>query len=120
MRNILGTKLREVEQIILAQEKIVQETYDNLVAQPTIILTRQEYDQAKIKYQNALKYKPDELYPVQKLGEIEALVSDLEMLKANYQRLIADADVNFKAKEYQEAKSKYVEASALFPKEEYP
>lgn len=113
-------KLREVEQIILAQKKIVQETYDNLVATADDYFNKKEYDQAKIKYQNALKYKPDELYPVQKLGEIEALVSDLEMLKANYNRLITDADVAFKAKELSEAKSKYVEASALFPKEEYP
>ena len=85
MRNILGHKLREIEQIILAQEKIVQETYDKLIATADNYFNKQEYDQAKIKYQNALKNKPDEVYPVQKLGEIEGLVSDLEMLKANYQ-----------------------------------
>ena len=28
--------------------------------------------------------------------------------------------MKFKAKEFQEAKTKYIEASALFPKEEYP
>ena len=113
-------KLREIEQIILAQEKIVQENYDKLIAVADSYFNKQEYDQAKINYQNALKNKPDEEYPVQKLGEIEGLVSDLETLQANYARIIADADVKFKAKEYQEAKSKYIEASAMFPKEEYP
>jgi tetratricopeptide (TPR) repeat protein len=113
-------KLKEIEQIILAQELTLQETYNKLISTADNHFTKQEYDQAKINYQNALKYKPNETYPVQKLGEIEQLVSDIKTLQANYSRLIADADVKFKAKEYQEAKSKYIEASALFPKEEYP
>jgi tetratricopeptide (TPR) repeat protein len=113
-------KLREVEQIILAQEKIIQENYDKLIALADGYFNKKEYDQAKINYQNALKNKPDEAYPIQKLGEIERLVSDLETLQANYARIIAYADVKFKAKEFKEAKSKYIEASAMFPKEEYP
>jgi tetratricopeptide (TPR) repeat protein len=113
-------KLREIEQIILAQELTVQETYNKLIAEADGLFSKQVYSEAKIKYNEALKYKPNEPYPVEKLGEIERLVTDLETLQANYARLIADADVKFKAKEYQEAKSKYIEASALFPKEEYP
>jgi tetratricopeptide (TPR) repeat protein len=113
-------KLKEVEGIIYAEKVAVQEIYNKLIAEGDELLVKKEFDQAKVKYNNALKYKPDELYPVQKLGEIEGLVSDMETLKANYNRLIADADVAFKAREFREAKSKYVEASALFPKEEYP
>ncbi len=113
-------KLREIEAIIVAQELSIQETYNKLIAEADANFLKQQYDQAKIKYQNALKYKPSEPYPVQKLGEIEGLISDLETMKVNYSRLIAEADVRFKAKEFQEAKSKYIEASAMFPKDEYP
>jgi len=113
-------KLNEIAEIALANELNVQETYNNLITEADDHFEKQEYDQAKIKYQNALKYKPDEEYPVQKLAEVESLSSELEEKEATFNRLIAEGDIAFKAKEYQEAKSKYIEASALFPKEEYP
>jgi tetratricopeptide (TPR) repeat protein len=113
-------KLKEIEEIMNDEKLAAQEIYNKLVAEADVHFTKQEYDQAKIKYQNALKYKPDELYPVKKLGEIEGLKSDLETLQVKYNKLIDDADIKFKAREYREAKSKYIEASALFPKEEYP
>ncbi|MBC8488329.1 MAG: hypothetical protein H8D45_20070 [Bacteroidetes bacterium] len=85
-----------------------------------LFFSKEQYEQAKLKYKDALNYKPEEQYPVQKIAEIERLITDFETLKANYLKLIADADEFFKAKEYSEAKPKYVEASALMPDEEYP
>lgn len=113
-------KLREIESILVSQELALQESYNDLITEGDNLFTAKEYGQAKMKYQEALKFKPEEPYPVQKLGEIERLVSDLKTLELNYQKMIADADVKFKAKEYQEAKTKYIEASALFPSEMYP
>ncbi len=113
-------KLNEIAEIELASELNVQETYNSLITEGDDYFEKQEYDQARIKYQNALKYKPGEEYPTQKLTELESLSDELESKQVQYNQLIAAADVAFKAKEYQEAKSKYVEASALFPEEEYP
>ncbi len=113
-------QLHEIDKILLASAETNQKTYNAIIIEADAHFEKQEYGQAKLKYQNALKYKPEEVYPTQKITEIEQLVSDLETKQANYSRLIADADKAFKAREYQEAKAKYVGASALFPKEEYP
>jgi len=113
-------KLKEIEDIILAKELAVQETYNNIITEADAFFSKEQYEQAKLKYRDALKYKPEEQYPVQKIAEIERLITDFETLKANYLKLIAEADKFFKAKEYSEAKPKYVEASALMPDEEYP
>ena len=113
-------KIQEIEDLILAQELAFQESFNNLISGADALLASQSYDEAKIQYQEALKMKPDEDYPVQKIAEIERLVSDQESLKITFNQLIAEADKFFKSKDYQEAKPKYVEASVLFPDEEYP
>ncbi|MEZ5197309.1 MAG: hypothetical protein R2764_13200 [Bacteroidales bacterium] len=113
-------KIQEIDNLILAQELAVQESYNKLIADADALLLAKTYTEAKLKYQESLAIKPEENYPVQKLAEIEHLISDQETLKANYTKLIADADKLFKTKDYQEAKPRYVEASALFPGEEYP
>ncbi len=113
-------KLKQIDTEIQSQLAAVQEAYDKAIAEANAFFEAKDYDKAKIKYQAALKVKPDEPYPQQKIGEIEQLVSSTELLQVNYSKLIADADALFRAKDYQEAKAKYVEAAALFPKEEYP
>jgi tetratricopeptide (TPR) repeat protein len=113
-------KLKEISALLLAEELAVQEAYNLLLTDADLHFSKKEYPEAKLKYQNALKYKPFEEYPVQKIAEIDRLVTDLEALQTNYSNLITDADRLFKAREYQEAKMKYIEASGLFPEEQYP
>jgi len=113
-------QLIQIENIFLATELALQENYNNAINEADALFESENYDQAKIKYLAAQKIKPGEEYPIQKIAEIDRLVSDFETLKSSYNVLIADADRHFKAKEYEDAKIKYVEASALFPDEEYP
>lgn len=113
-------QLKEIENRILSNELDVQKTYNEIIAQADVLFSNEDYAAATIKYQNALKYKPGEGYPQQKLTEIETLSADLEKLEDHYSRLVAEADNLFTSKEYQEAKAKYVEASALIPEEEHP
>ncbi|MCD4665826.1 MAG: hypothetical protein K8R68_11200 [Bacteroidales bacterium] len=113
-------KLTEIGEILLAQELALQEGYNNIIIEADALLSQEQHNEAIIKYREALKYKPDEEYPVKKISEIELLINDFESLKTKYSALIDEADRLFKAKEYQEAKPKYVEASAIFPDEEYP
>ena len=49
-------KLNEIAEIALTNELNVQETYNNLITGADNHFEKQEYDQARIKYQNALKY----------------------------------------------------------------
>ena len=109
-----------IDKILLASAESNQKTYNAIILEADALFEKQEYKQAKLKYQDAIKYQPDETYATQKIVEIDQLVSNLETKQANYSRLIADADKAFKAREYESAKTKYIEASVLFPKEEYP
>jgi len=113
-------KLNEIAGIILATELDVQKAYNTIIAEADLSFDQKNYEAATIKYQNALKYKPGEDYPVQRLAEIERLAADLKKLQDQYSRLIAEADNLFTSKEFQEAKPKYIAASALFPDKEHP
>ena len=113
-------KLKIIADILLAKELAEQEAYNAKIGEADAFMANKQYDQAKLKYQEALKMRPNEEYPVQKIAEIERLVTDLATLKANYSKLIGAADKSFKAKEYDDAKAKYVEAAALMPEETYP
>lgn len=113
-------KLTEIDNKILEQELNVQEQYNLLITDADKLFTQKEYNSAKIKYQNALKLKPNEGHPQQRLADIEQLSSELEKLEDQYSRLIASADMLYTSKEYDQAKAKYIEASALFPEEQHP
>jgi tetratricopeptide (TPR) repeat protein len=113
-------KLTEIENIVVSNELSTQDNYNSLIETGDALFSKKLYEQAKIKYQNALKYKSQESYPAQKLIEIDSLVKNLESLQAKYSVIIAEADLLFSSKKYQEAKTKYIAASAVLPDEEYP
>ena len=113
-------KLDEIDRLVLGNEIDIQNRYNELIGEADILFSNQEYDAARIKYQNALKLKPNEGYPVQRLDEMEQLSTDLDKEQDNYSRVIAEADRLFTSGEYQDAKEKYMEASDLFPEEQHP
>ena len=113
-------KLEEIGQITLALELEVQNKYNDAITEADELMAVKDYEPAIMKYREALKYKQEEPYPVGKIAEIEHLITDFETLKINYNKLIADADKLFKARDYSEAKPIYVEAAALMPDETYP
>ena len=113
-------KIAAIGAAIVAGELAVQDSYNAIIAEADGYFDAKDYPNATIKYQNALKYKPGETYPTERLEEIELLSDKLEQQQDNYSQLVAVADRHFSGKEYQEAKTKYMEASAMFPEEEHP
>ncbi len=113
-------KLNEISDLLIAQETSVQDKYNDAVSEADLLFAKKDYDAARIRYQNALKFKSKESYPVQKIAEIDSLESNLQSLGTQYTQFVNAGDLAFRLKEYQEAKAKYVAASAIFPKEEYP
>ncbi|MCO5259286.1 MAG: hypothetical protein M9916_04000 [Crocinitomicaceae bacterium] len=84
------------------------------------------YQEALKKYEEATQYKPKEQYPILRIDEIDAILQkqkeeDLKFQQENaaYLKLIKEADVLFKAGDYEKAKSKYYEASDVSD-EQYP
>ncbi|MCB0805435.1 MAG: hypothetical protein KDC05_06515 [Bacteroidales bacterium] len=113
-------QIEKINNIILANELAVQESYNQLIDEADALFASQSYAEARLKYKEALKFKPGEDYPVQKLSEIERAMNDLEMLQTKYNKLVNEADRLFTSKDYQAAKEKYREASVLFPEEIHP
>lgn len=85
-----------------------------------------DYVLALAKYEEATKFKPKEMHPINRINEIDGIlqqqkVSDLKSQQDNaaYNNLITAADNFFKAGDYEKAKAKYYEASDISD-EQYP
>jgi hypothetical protein len=108
--------------IAAAQEKLQLMAKQDLEFKRIIKLaddnfTASKLEEALTQYQNALKIKPDEEYPKNKITEIQAMVTSREQ---NYSLAVQKADQAFNASDWQNAKSAYAEALAIKPKEAYP
>lgn len=119
-----------VDQLALI-EKLMKDqndqNYKSAIAKADKSFDTNQLDDATLSYQDALKYKKDDPYATKRLKDIEQKKTDLlaenERLKKlddQYKALIADADNNFRNKEYPVAKGKYQRALTLKPAEVYP
>jgi len=93
--------------------------YDKAVSKADENYTEQNYSEAKGHYEKALTIKPDEVYPAQKLEEIDELLK-LQDRQDKYLTTIQTADDLFKQKEYVRAKEFYLLAINYNDIETYP
>lgn len=93
---------------------------------------------AKTHFKDALKYKPEDLLALQRIEEVDQIMAqrtEIERLqkleeeqrlmaenanKEKYDRAIADADVDFELKRYNESRGHFVAAMSAMPGEQYP
>ncbi|MFZ4523016.1 MAG: hypothetical protein ACOYNC_15000 [Bacteroidales bacterium] len=119
------SKLAEVEKLIAADalQKAADSRYANSIGKADSMFMVRSYLASRSEFQNASKMKPEEVYPKNKILEINAILSNLDKLKsqdAQYLASIARADKLFADKSYAPAKSEYLSASGLKPQEIYP
>lgn len=93
--------------------------YDKLIKEGDDAMTAKNYEAAKKAYTDASKKKPTEKYPKERLFEITELMKNKEK-QAQYDALISEADAKYKAKDYQNAISKYRDAQSVLPTVAYP
>ncbi|MCX6251108.1 MAG: hypothetical protein NTX61_10195 [Bacteroidetes bacterium] len=106
-----------------ANAKALEETYQSTIANADKLFADKSWEQARSEYQNALKIKPVERYPKDKIAAIDAILTGIEKQKAfeeKYTQLITAADKLLSEKSYDKARPAYIEASGLKPAEEYP
>jgi hypothetical protein len=107
----------------IAKKKALDDQYASFIADADKLLADKSYEPAKIQYQSALKLKPEEKYPSDRIAEIDVALADLAKQKAlddQYTAAITKADRSFTAKTWEQAKTDYAAASALKPNESYP
>ena len=115
-----ASQLSKIDAALLKSELSVQEQYNQLITDADQSVENKDYEAALDSYQQALKLKPGEKYPSDKISEVELLKNDLQKKQDNYNRLIAEADREFTSKNLEASKKAYIEASALFPDQEHP
>ena len=110
------------EEIRIQQEK--DEQYQALVAEADNLFQDEKLDEAKVKYEEALKIK-DEQYPKDQISAIaekkraQAAQQEQAEIDAQYDALIAEGDKLFESADLDQAKKKYEESLNL-KDEQYP
>ena len=114
-------RIAEIDKL-LAQQKAdkANEGYNRFIALADAAFNKEDWASAKSNYQQAQSFKPEEQYPAQRLAEIDRLIADRAAKRKLYDAAIAKADKLYDKRSWEEAKSAYNEALALFPTEAYP
>ena len=132
-------KLAEIDKLIAdkaakekaeAEAKAKEEQYKAAIAKGDAALAKQNFDEAKTAYNQALSIKPNEQYPKQKLAEIDKLIADkaakekaeaeAKAKEEQYKAAIAKGDAALEKMNLTEAKSAYQDALRIKPEESYP
>ena len=118
-------KLDDIE-----NEKKRNEQYAGIIKEADAFFTKKEYENARGKYQQASAMKELEAYPKNRIKECDTLIADaakkaeeerkLKELEEKYKAAITAGDLAMKGEKYEEARTKYMDASALKPTEQYP
>ncbi|MBK7214523.1 MAG: hypothetical protein IPH88_14715 [Bacteroidales bacterium] len=104
-------------QTILAEIQAKDEAYNNALAEGDAHLASKDPSGALVAFQSALKIKPGEAYPTEKISKIQA---ELKAIDDKYMKTVSDADARLSAKEYSEALNFYQQALDIKPGEKYP
>ena len=107
----------------LDKQKSLENQYDASIAKGDKLLADKSYAPAKAEFTNALKIKPTETYPRDKITEIDKILAELAKVKAfddHYREVVAVADKLLAAKTYDQARVEYQNALSLKPGEQYP
>ncbi len=108
-------KIAETEKIISDQK-----SYTELKTQADEFFESAKYEQAKEKYEQSLKFNPEDTYATGKISEISNLLEAIAEKEKNYSNAISIADKALKDKEYNLALENYNLASSIKPDEAYP
>jgi|GEM_PF-1370166 len=104
----------------LKKQKALEDNYAQAIEFADLAFGRKNFIESMSGYQFALKLKPDEAYPKQKLNEINGILGATKAVMEDYHKAISSADRAFQQNLLQEALSGYEHALSLKPNEVYP
>lgn len=83
------------------------------------LLDAESYEQAREFYQEAFRLKPDEAYPQNQLLKIDSMLT-AQQFALQYKMTLGQADSLFVFKDYENARTIYLEAARINPDDPYP
>ncbi|SES63505.1 hypothetical protein SAMN05444285_10123 [Draconibacterium orientale] len=127
-RERLAREAAEAEAARLAAiQSEKDKNYNDAIARADEMFAAENYEESRNEYRAAQDIKPEELYPPQRIDEIDRILRELAAAQAaqaeldrKYANLIMQADRFFAANSYTPSKENYTEALALKPEETYP
>ena len=113
-------KIVEIEKILAdnAANSSKESEYNTLIAQADNQFESENWADARIIYNKAL-HAVDKQYPKDQIAEIDNKINEEKNKHAEYDLLIRNADSEFTVEDWQNSKSNYEKAMALFSKD-YP
>lgn len=101
------------------QKAELEQKYKAAIAKANGFFDEKNYSGARPVYEEALQYKPGDVFANGRISEIDKFLALLEKQK-QYNNLVAEADKNYKSKNFDQAISLYTQASQITPEEQYP
>ncbi|MDI9565155.1 MAG: hypothetical protein QM301_13405 [Bacteroidota bacterium] len=108
------------EAALQAEQARIEKQYQEAVASADQLFNLQQYSGSIEGYRNALKIKPGEPYPAQRIAEAEAIMAELTATQKAYNEAIATADKAFRQQQYRQARKGYEDALKIKSSEKYP
>ncbi|WP_116495572.1 hypothetical protein [Balneicella halophila] len=108
---------------LLAEQKAKDTAYTNALAKGDRAYRTEDWEKAKEAYFDALKVKPEEIYPKDRLEIVEerlAALREKQEEENRYNEKLKQADLHYDQKQWNEAIANYRVASEMRPSENYP
>lgn len=119
-------KIKTIESILAEQQRIEAEKrtkqtqYDRVIADADALMKKPDYEGAKTAYQKALQILSSEVYPKQKLNEIDNLIKEqADKQDKDFNTKVRNGDRNYAQKNYAQAIQDYKDALKIKPSEQY-
>jgi len=101
------------------QKADLEQKYKSAIAKANGFYDQKSYKEARPVYEEALQFKPGDVFANGRINEIDQILALLEK-QSQFKNLIANADNNYKSKKYDQAIALYNQAKALVPEDKYP
>ena len=104
----------------------IERNYQNILKQADQLLASEKWNEALAKYSTALGVRPEDPYPKAQLKKVKSLqleaqkAKEAAVVQKQYDDALASAESLLAAKNWDVAKQKFLEASAIKPSETYP
>ncbi|MBV5314460.1 MAG: hypothetical protein JZU47_14260 [Prolixibacteraceae bacterium] len=101
------------------QKAELEQKYKASIEKANGFFDKKTYLSARTLYEEALQFKPGDVYANGRISEIDQLLA-LQQKQKQYSDLIAQADKNYKSKNFDQALTFYNQANQVIPDDQYP
>lgn len=102
----------------LNENRIKYEKYSASIRTADQMLNKLQYEGAKLEYQNALRYMPDESYPKEKIKEIDNILYEIDLQESSFKMAVQNAEFFLRKNDLQSALKEFERAREFYPDNE--